>query len=144
MQVEGFPIGGIVPYEGELYTIVSRYGDALSCFYGLRQRVPAGPPKTHASVPGERLLEEIAAYAKFNVGDRVCIDHRTTTFPIKRRHWNFRRGEVMYGLTDVNKQLLFVNKTQQHLLAVARAHERVLGTPHEQTLPGYWDLDPAL
>ena len=102
-----FPIGGIVPYEGELYTIVNRYGDAQTCFYGLRQRSSAGAPRTHVGVLGSRLQAEIEAFAKFNLGDRVLVDNRGYRYPILRRRWSFRSGEVFYGLGEVNK-LLFV------------------------------------
>jgi hypothetical protein len=136
-----FPLKARVPFEGQLMTIMNRTGDAHTTLYTLHGHSATGVLQMHTCVPHSRLVQEIAGYARYAVGQLVYIDARWLQFRILGRVWNVRQCTVVYTVVDAKQIVKRAYFTQEQLRAAEALHE-VQDTPPASLPEGYWDLAP--
>lgn len=119
-----YPLQGLVPYKGVVCRIVGRVSDNETVLYTLLESRSHAESNLHV-VSHTRLLEAIKTYARWKEDDRVHFDRHPTTVRVVDRRWDFKRGTVIYGFTDMIK----VYRTQEQLMEVAEHHARLAALP---------------
>lgn len=114
------PVGGLVPWMGGVWPIVSRKEHpVLGWVYVLHAQPPDGAPVMWANVAQEEIVRAMEATAQYKVHSTVELG-RFKQRSILARKWNFKKGTMVYrieGNRDNNYSLM----TEAELIAAIAA-----------------------
>ena len=94
------PKYGLVPMFKQITRIVNvQKHPVLGHTYTLHTKDKNGPLTIHYNMSREQIMEQIADYAAFEVGQRVTLE-RYGEKVVSARRWSFKEGRAYYQVAD--------------------------------------------
>jgi hypothetical protein len=117
----GFPIGGLVPFRGQVVDIKYRRRHGEHAWtYVLHTKSKEHGLEVHAEVPHAVILAEIGGRAHYNAGQTLALWGGTT---VLKRAWSFRKGEIIYTLGNPRMKYGALSLPQDALFQRMRAED---------------------